>query len=233
MQNSPAHRLCVRCKTSLQHNQPFCSLCGTQQPQLAVPILPKSGQSAWSVTTIVLVCSIVGSCALCGLFGAIVKKDDKPQTSVTNTASKPTPTPTPEITNAEKLKDAKNLIFDEATETQLNEAKTLILSIPKEAKEYKDAQKQVVIINDFLMDLALMGERPTTAPARTFLRHTLNDYDSSEFLEWSSVLKIKIKDEPYWFITLKLRAKNAFGAYIIKDVTFYMRQNQVVKVEGL
>ena len=95
MQNPTAQRLCVRCNTALQHNQPFCSICGVQQPQMVMPVPKKSGLSAWSITTLVLVCSIIGSCALCGLFGAIVKQDEKQQTSIVNTSSKPTSTPTP------------------------------------------------------------------------------------------------------------------------------------------
>jgi hypothetical protein len=30
-----------------------------------------------------------------------------------------------------------------------------------------------------------------------------------------------------------LKAKNAFGAYIVKDVTFYLRQKKVVAADGL
>jgi hypothetical protein len=97
MQNSPVQRLCVRCKAALQHNQPFCSICGIQQPQMTTPTPKKSGLSAWSITTLVLVCSIVGSCGLCGLFGAIVKTDEKQQTSLVNTSSTPTSTPTPTV----------------------------------------------------------------------------------------------------------------------------------------
>lgn len=95
MQNLPTQRLCVRCKATLQDNQPFCSICGIQQPQLTMPVPQKTGLSAWSITTLVLVCSIVGSCALCGLFGAIVKTDEKQQTAIVKTSPKPTSTPTP------------------------------------------------------------------------------------------------------------------------------------------
>lgn len=93
MQNSIVQRLCVRCRTALQHNEPFCSICGMQQPQLATPVQKKNGRSAGSIITIVLACTILGSCGLCGLFGAIVKQDEKRQASVVNTSSKPSSTP--------------------------------------------------------------------------------------------------------------------------------------------
>ena len=60
-------------------------------------IIKLSSAPAWSITTLVLVCSIVGSCGLCGLFGAMMKINEKQQVSVTNTASTPTITPTPVV----------------------------------------------------------------------------------------------------------------------------------------
>lgn len=89
MQNLPKQRLCVRCKATLQHNQPFCSICGTQQPEMTMPVPKKSGLSARSYTTISSICLIVGSCALCGLFGAIMQQSEKQQTSVVNATSIP------------------------------------------------------------------------------------------------------------------------------------------------
>lgn len=66
-----------------------------------------------------------------------------------------------------------------------------------------------------------------------YLRRNLNDYDSSEFVEWSPVTKLKVKGEPFWVVRLKLRAKNAFGGYILKDTFYFIRQNEVVAAEGL
>jgi hypothetical protein len=44
---------------------------------------------------------------------------------------------------------------------------------------------------------------------------------------------VYIGKEPYWGVRLKLRAKNAFGAYILRDTYYFMRNNKVVKSEGL
>lgn len=66
-----------------------------------------------------------------------------------------------------------------------------------------------------------------------YLRDNLNDYDSSEFVEWSPVAKLEVKGEPYWVVRLKLRAKNAFGGYVLKNTFYFIRQNKVVSAEGL
>ena len=86
----------------------------------------------------------------------------------------------------------------------------------------------------------MLGQKPENsgwngkvACVDRYLKTTLNDYDSSEYMEWSPVTKVELKGEPYWAVKLKLRAKNAFGAYIVKDVAFFIRQNEVVKAVGL
>lgn len=232
MQNLSANHLCFRCKAPLEQNRPFCGNCGIQQPRLSLPMPKKKGSSALGIIIIVLIGLLFASGILYVFLEEIQKqKKDKQQPMVVNAMV--TPTVMPELTNDVKLQRAKDLILGSQDETQLNKAKTLISSIPKEAKEYKEAQKQSAIIAVHLMELALIGERPTTAPARAYLRNNLNDYDSSEFIEWSPVSKTYIKNEPYWSLSLKLRAKNLVGAYLLKDVTFYIRQNQVMKTDGL
>jgi hypothetical protein len=85
----------------------------------------------------------------------------------------------------------------------------------------------------------LLGDKPQSgyngkvSEVDQYLSKTLNDYDDSEYVEWTPVKKIEIKGEPYWAVGLKLRAKNAFGAKILKDVVFLIRQGQVVKTMGL
>lgn len=95
MQNLSGQRPCVRCRALLQYNQPFCSNCGIQQPQLAPPVQKKSTMSAVGIIAIVLVCSVIGSCALGGFFAALTSKDEKQQPSIVNVASTPTATPMP------------------------------------------------------------------------------------------------------------------------------------------
>jgi hypothetical protein len=116
--------------------------------------------------------------------------------------------------------------------------------IPKDSKDYKKAQD----LNKKLMEKAaiigaeriVMGEKPRqsewdgdVSPVKEYLRSNLNDYDSSEFVEWSSVTKVYIGKEPYWGVRLKLRAKNAFGGLILRDTYYFIRNNQVVMSKGL
>lgn len=94
MQNSNTQNFCVRCRTALQQHQPFCSACGTQQP-VEMPIREKGGLPTWSIVTLVLVCSIIISCFLCGLFGAMMKQDEKTEVTISNTSSTPSVSPKP------------------------------------------------------------------------------------------------------------------------------------------
>ncbi|MCA1633220.1 MAG: hypothetical protein LC785_06010 [Acidobacteria bacterium] len=66
-----------------------------------------------------------------------------------------------------------------------------------------------------------------------YLRETLNDYQSAEYVEWSPVTPAKLNGESFWAVRLKLRAKNAFGAKILKDTYFVIRNEQVVSASGL
>lgn len=66
-----------------------------------------------------------------------------------------------------------------------------------------------------------------------YLRRNLNDYESSEFLEWSRVTPTRLEGQNVWSVKLRLRAKNAFGGKIVKDVEFFIHDNEVVTVTGL
>ena len=59
----------------------------------------------------------------------------------------------------------------------------------------------------------------------------LNNKNSNSEVALKS--KLKVKGEPFWVVRLKLRAKNAFGGYILKDTFYFIRQNEVVAAEGL
>lgn len=66
-----------------------------------------------------------------------------------------------------------------------------------------------------------------------YLRSGLNDYESAEFLEWSRLTPTKLEGQNVWSVKLRLRAKNAFGGKILKDVEFFIRNDRVVSVTGL
>ena len=116
--------------------------------------------------------------------------------------------------------------------------------IPKDSKDYIQAQT----LNKKLIDksakvgaeMLVLGPKPKNSewdgrvePVVNFLRKNLNDYGSCEFVEWSPVTKVEVKKEPYWVVRLKLRAKNSFGALILKETYYLIRQNEVVSAQGL
>jgi hypothetical protein len=155
----------------------------------------------------------------------------------------PTPTPTPS-SPTEALARAKHLADEGASRADLGQAVDMLSNIPKGAKEYKEAQSLLEPTRKRWARLAaeeiVLGPKPENAGwngkvycVDHYLKRTLNDYDSAEYLEWSPVTRMDVKGEPYWVVRLKLRAKNSFGAFIVKDVVFLIRQNEVVNVIGL
>ena len=172
------------------------------------------------------------------------------------------PTPTPELSNSEKLSKGKEMINPNFSSHYIKSGTELLAEIPKAAPEYAEAQKLIrqggrlhkdaqskeakehkAAIERTAKeqgDSALLGPMPDNRGwngkvfiVDRYLRDTLNDYDSAEYIEWSPVVRLDTKDGPYWTVRLKLRAKNAFGGYVLKEVYFLMRQNQVVSAVGL
>lgn len=74
------------------------------------------------------------------------------------------------------------------------------------------------------------GEVPEV---RKYLQRNLNDFDSSEYVDWSPVSEVKRGEELFWGVRLRLRAKNAFGAYIVKDIYFYIKDGEVKHADGI
>jgi hypothetical protein len=66
-----------------------------------------------------------------------------------------------------------------------------------------------------------------------YLRNNLNDYESAEFLGWSRATPTKIEGQNVWSVKLRLRAKNAFGGKIVKDVEFFILNDSIISVTGL
>lgn len=183
------------------------------------------------VVALVATAFMIGACALANYF---ISESDNSNTST----SKPTPTPTPN--NAAAVAEARELFTETATEADLIKARDLLSAIPKAATEYAQAQSILKDVEQSLVDVRNLGPKPENSPydgrveaADAYLRSHLNDYDSSEYVEWSKVIKTTFGSEEYWAVKLKLRAKNAFGAYLLKDVIFYMQKGEVVNVIGL
>jgi ribosomal protein L40E len=223
---------CPRCQNANPPNSQFCFRCGNKfiKPQ------------PWSKTQIIviIVISVVGVVALAvGIALDEAGQRAKNKNAAATTAS---PSPTPPLSSPEALTRAKQLVGGD--KDSMAEAIKLLQSIPKEAKEYKEAQpilkRTTEQLSRIMAEEYILGPKPENSAydgsvraVDKYLERVLNDYDDSEYLEWSPVTKVTLKGEPYWAVRLKLRAKNAFGAKIVKDVIFFIRQNQVVRAEGL
>jgi hypothetical protein len=192
---------------------------------------------------------VLGLLVLCGIIGSLSDKNKTSSTSQSSSSPQgsgtetPTPTPSPS-SPAEALTRAKQLTGTDASRDELGQAVDLLSGIQKGAKEYKEAQSLLEPTRKRWARLAaeaiVLGPKPENSGwggkvycVDHYLKRTLNDYDSAEYLEWSPVARMDVKGEPYWAVRLKLRAKNAFGALIVKDVVFLIRQNEVVNVIGL
>ncbi len=203
---------------------------------------------------------VFGLCALCGIIGNLNNKNSNSEVAlksdISNSAANtqpgaaPSPTATPKPTFVELQQRGEALLKlkkDEYVQDDLKDFDAVLQplrEIPKEAKEYRQAQA----LNKKLIDksarigaeLLVLGPKPKNREwdgrvdaVVKYLRSNLNDYNSSEFVEWSPVTKLEVKGEPFWVVRLKLRAKNAFGGLILKDTYYFIRQNEVVAAEGL
>jgi hypothetical protein len=228
----------------------------TAQPQ---PSSLPQAQTRNTTTIWIAVGVLVAVVAACGLCGVIGKLSDKP----TNTANSnsnatlastgapsgsATATPTPSFAElqrrAESLIDLNKEEYVRDDLKAFDEAMKPLHEIPKTSKDYAPAQ---ALINRLIQksaritaEILVLGPKPISTPwdgrvdaVVEYLKSSLNDYDSSEFVEWSAVKKVEVKGEPYWGVRLKLRAKNAFGAYLLRDTYYFIRQGSVVRTEGL
>lgn len=247
---------CSRCRATNAVGSRFCSNCGLAFTQPQPNIQPQKKNNLIGLW-IALGC--VGLCVLCGGIGVIsdsINKtsSDTPAQLASNKpaanvpAASATPTPPPTFADL-KIKGEKLLKFERSEYSkddmaQFDEVMTPLRAIPKESKDYKEAQalnkKLIDKVAVIAAEVVVLGEKPKNSewdgsvrPAENYLKQALNDYGSSEYISWSPVKKVYIGKEPYWGTMVKLRAKNAFGAYIVKDVVFLIRNGQVVKAEGL
>lgn len=233
---------CPRCSTPNEATNQFCARCGNSL-----------GRTKFFTSGVIALFAFLGLLVIGGVALAVaVRLEPKtfapPPPTVSAKALKeasPTTTPTPApLTPAEILSKAKDMTGESASRESLGEAADMLRTIPKEAKEYKEAKPLLDKTAKRWAQLAaeelVLGPKPENSGwngkvhcVDQYLKSTLNDYDSSEYLEWSPVTRVDVKGEPFWVVKLKLRAKNGFGAYIVKDVIFFIRRNEVVKATGI
>ena len=245
---------CPRCQATNVAEAHFCSHCGwaLRQPSAARPV--NNTKAVW--ITVGVIVAVLGSCGLCGVIGKLGEESEKRSAVTSNDPNKssPTvlasPTATPKPNFSELKQRAEPLLRLEKEEYVREDLAAFdallkpLREIPKNAKEYPAAQALIKKLIDksarIAAEILVLGPKPKNSewdgrvdPVVEYLRNNLNDYDSSEFVEWSPVTKLEVKGEPFWVVRLKLRAKNAFGGYILKNTFYFIRQNRVVIAEGL
>ena len=246
---------CPRCQNTNAAEVHFCAHCGLLRNQQAPTTRPVNNtKPVWITVGVVL--AVLGFCGWCGVIGKLGEDSAKQMAVTPNTpnSSDPSvlasPTATPKPTFSELNQRAGPLLRlekEEYVRGDLGDFDALLRplrEIPKDAKEYAAAQDLIKKLIDKAAkigaEILVLGPKPKNsewdgrvAPVVEYLKNNLNDYDSSEFVEWSPVTKLEVKGEPFWAVRLKLRAKNAFGGYILKDTFYFIRQNRVVMAEGL
>ena len=239
---------CPQCRTTNQNGARFCSGCGIEFVYQTQPTPLPVKKNKLSTPAIIAIAAL-GMCGFCGLIGSIGNKanTNTAQTNAVGIAATPIPTNTPPPTFAElKEKTIQVLNFEryEYKKEDLNQFDTVLQplrAIPKEDKNYKEAQTLLKKVIDksakIGAEVVVLGEKPSETDLHIafnhYLRARLNDYDSSEYVDYSPAQKVVIKGEPFWMSVLRLRAKNAFGGYLVKDVKMYIRQKEVVLSDGL
>lgn len=254
---------CPRCNARNTADSRFCSTCGTAYAPNPMPNIPQQNFAApprkSNFTALWIVVGVLGLCGFCGLIGVLNDKKDQTKNESNSTqligtnnqtnANAAQATPTPPLTLAELKAKAQPLLKmpDRAEYTSdelkpFDEVMKPLREIPKESKDYKEAQKLFDQLNNkvsvLMAEIVVLGPKPINStydgnvtPAQNYLKQALNDYDSSEYLGWTTVQKTYVGKEPFWTTTVRLRAKNAFGAFVVNEFTFYIRDNQVVKVD--
>ena len=242
---------CLRCASESPPYAEFCSSCGFR----FAPIKRKNGIS----TPVAILIAVVALCGLCGIIGGIgtlidkKKGLDSAQTNLANgssTTPTPTPTPTP-VPSPQSFAELKSkggeLLKFERSEykdsdlSQFDEVLGPLRQIPKESKDHKQAQELIKKLIDkssvIGAEIVVLGPKPSQdelyVAFNRYLRPRLNDYSSSEYVSYTPARKVTVKGEPFWVSVLRLRAKNAFGAYMVKEVTMYIRNKDVVLADGL
>jgi hypothetical protein len=242
---------CTQCGTVNQPNSQFCSGCGGK---FAVAPNYKQPKKKNSLTPLIIVLSVLGLCGFCGLIGKLGDKNTSQNNTQTtlvgngqsNQNVAPTPTQPPPTFAELKTKGEQLLKFekDEYVSSDLKQFDDVmqpLREIPKESKDYKQAQillkKLIDKVAPIGAEIVVLGEKPSESELyvafNRYLRPRLNDYDSSEYVNYTQARKVTVKGQPFWVSVLTLRAKNAFGGYILKDVTMYIRKKEVVLADGL
>ena len=134
----------------------------------------------------------------------------------------------PDLDQAQKaVDDAKEKVAD--VRAQITTADDQIRQAENAAR-----QQQIKQARDRERADELIGPKPAQSAngaipvVMKWFQDHLHDPYSARYVHWSRVVKGLYQGEPYWIVTVRIRAKNAFNAYRLSDYIFYIRHNRVV-----
>ena len=134
----------------------------------------------------------------------------------------------------EDLNAAEQAVLD--AKAKVEGARQQLAAADKQINDALNAQRQQKEAAVRLRRSAdvLRGPKPTQLPNGTvplvlkWFQASLHDPYSARYVHWSKLEKYYWASEPCWVVSVRIRAKNAFGAYVLSDNTFYIRQNRVI-----
>jgi hypothetical protein len=90
--------------------------------------------------------------------------------------------------------------------------------------------------DDLSRFLAVMvGPRPKQLPNGSYpivikwFDDNLNDPYSMKIVNWGTLFMGETNSDEYWIIRVTIRAKNLYGAYVLREYRFSIRQNRIIK----
>jgi LysM repeat protein len=131
----------------------------------------------------------------------------------------------------------------EANERAVADARTKVDGV---RQQIADADKQIdrtlnelreqrsLLLRSKQVEDSLLGSKPTQLANGTvpiimkWFQGNLHDPYSARYVHWSKIERSSFANGPCWEVTVRPRAKNAFGAYVLSDNTFCVRRNRIV-----
>lgn len=101
-------------------------------------------------------------------------------------------------------------------------------------KIYLEIDKAIIDFEPDLLGLSPKQNSNKSVPlVLSWLNDNLNDPYSMKILSWTTVRKVRgYEGEPFWYVSVKLRAKNAYNAYVLNVYNFYIQKNKIVRYEN-
>lgn len=239
---------CAKCNYDLKPSSKFCARCGASLSSVSKQNIIALGITLFGLFIIMMFFALLQDYLKQKSPENITKAVEASASAAETPFSSPTPTPTPSLDELKKIAQSlSNFTTDEYTKADLEKFENFLKSvdaIPKDSADYRKAQELRKKVGDraavIAAEILVLGEKPKNSewdgsvlPAQRYLKKTLHDYSSSEYLGWSPVVKVYIKKEPFWATRVRIRAKNAFGAYVVNEIYFLIRGGEVVKAENL